>query len=138
MKKMILFMAAVLCTSRLLGQMTNGFVVPQPGNNLMVYTNGYISTNVTGGTAVYTNVWSASGALNHNIEAGVSTVGTNTITGSLDNTLDGANWTTLVNGAALTNTAPYRTNYIGKVQQFRWRISLAGTNASYFWNYMSQ
>jgi hypothetical protein len=139
MKKLILFMAAGLYSIAVPGQgLTNGYVVPNPGLNTMVYTNNYVSTNVTGGGATYTNVFYTGAALYHSFEGGCVSLGTNTCTGSLDTTFDGTDWGNIASGVTLTNNLPFRTNVVGKILQARWRITLTATNANYFWNYAGQ
>jgi hypothetical protein len=138
MKKLFLFMAVMICAWSTRAQITNGYIVPAEGLNTIVYTNGFVSTNITGGIYSYTNIFYTGSALYHTFEAGANTVGTNTCTGSLDTTCDNTNWLTFINAATLTNTGPYRSNYTGKILWARWRITNGGTNASTFWNYMGQ
>jgi hypothetical protein len=110
---------------------------PYPPNNLIVFTNTPVISNITA-TVTFTNSFETKYAIQHTIQFFSTAAGTNAVTASLDGTIDGVNWYTLVNNVTVTNNVGYSTNIVGKFWQMRCRVTAASTNDTFEWLYMAQ
>jgi hypothetical protein len=134
MRTLLLFIiASALCLTA--KAVENDF--PYPPNNIIVFTNTPAYSNITA-TTTFTNVFETKYSIYHTFELFSTGAGTNTVTMSLDRTIDNTNWITCVNNASVTNGTPFETNYTGKWWSYRIRVTAIATNDTIEWLYMGQ
>jgi uncharacterized membrane protein len=89
-----------------------------------IYTN---STSYTLSNSAATNVQTLIPSVSHTYQLFATTVGTNSVTATLDRTIDSANWIPATTNTISTNGIAEYT-FTGKWTQARWRISAANSN----------
>ena len=134
MKNIILFIiASALC----LKASAVEILYPSPANEIIIYTNTPVVSNITA-SVTFTNTITTAYSTYHTFQLFSTALGTNTITGSLDRSIDSVNWVNVVNAAAVTNGTPFETNTTGKAWAYRWRVTVWSSNATVTELYMGQ